>query len=300
MTQRDWSLRIYHEVSCTLADWRDADTGVTTKLPEACVLTLTYDEDHVPRHGALDHEDVQGFMRRLRSRRDRAAARQGLKADPIKFFMCGEYGPKTLRPHYHLVLIGQTFDDTYEIVSNGKTHRCSHQLDELWSAPPRDDPRAPRTRIGVATVDGFSFGGAMYVTGYVAKKAVDKELGPFREKVDELTGEVTPEPIQPEYRLMSRGLGFRWLLGDRSSKPPLPNRIPEVYSQDCVTVGEWTFRPPKAYDRKARLERPDLFGDVLRQRELGMFEAASEWTESRCSAAELIALESLREQRSSF
>ena len=299
--QRDWSLRIYHEVSFRIADWRDSETGVTTRLPEACVVTLTYDDDHLPLAGALDHRDYQRFMKRLRRHRDREAARRRLPPpSEVKYFMCGEYGPKTRRPHFHAVLLGIVFDDCYSILSNGRSQRCSYTLDRLWSAPPMRDPESPPSRIGVATVDSFSFGGAMYVTGYVAKKAVDKLLGPVRDQVDPATGECREVPIQPEYRKMSRGegLGSRWIAGH----PPLrlPPRFHEVYSEDCVTVGQWTFRPPRHYDRLLRRYRPDLLGEVLRRREEGMFEAASEWTESRCSAAELVALASLRDQRSSF
>lgn len=69
----------------------------------AYFVTLTYDDDKINN---LDYElqtdlylpnrlHYQGFMKRLRKR-----------LDPIKvrYFMCHEYGTKTFRPHYHLIL----------------------------------------------------------------------------------------------------------------------------------------------------------------------------------------------------
>ena len=57
-------------------------------------LTLTYADNALPEK--LDYVDVQKFMRRLR------------KSSPngVRFFCCGEYGKKTGRPHWHLMLYG--------------------------------------------------------------------------------------------------------------------------------------------------------------------------------------------------
>ena len=71
-------------------------------------LTLTYDNDHLPeqRPGSpvhsLQKRDMQLFMKRLRKR---------FPNDKIRFFGCGEYGSKSCRPHYHLLLFGVPFED---------------------------------------------------------------------------------------------------------------------------------------------------------------------------------------------
>ncbi|UDN67655.1 replication initiator protein [robinz microvirus RP_188] len=53
-------------------------------------VTLTYSDDNLPSGSLLNYSDVQLFHKRLR------------KVSPkFKFFLCGEYGPKTARPHYH-------------------------------------------------------------------------------------------------------------------------------------------------------------------------------------------------------
>lgn len=64
-------------------------------------LTLTYDTDHVPitANGfmSLEKRECQLFFKRLRKA-------QGKTEQPIKYFLVGEYGGKTKRPHYHVIL----------------------------------------------------------------------------------------------------------------------------------------------------------------------------------------------------
>lgn len=69
----------------------------------AIFVTLTYDVDHVPltEKGfmTLRKSDVQKFFKRLR------------KIDPeaqIKYYAVGEYGGRTLRPHYHIILFNSS------------------------------------------------------------------------------------------------------------------------------------------------------------------------------------------------
>lgn len=69
------------------------------------MLTLTYNSDTIPitKNGyrSLDKTDVQKFIKRLRKA-------QKLKpyelTKPIRYYACGEYGTKTQRPHYHLLI----------------------------------------------------------------------------------------------------------------------------------------------------------------------------------------------------
>lgn len=61
-------------------------------------ITLTYDTAHVPitQKGfmSVDKNDVQLFFKRLRK----------LNSDGIKYFLAAEYGGRTERPHYHIIL----------------------------------------------------------------------------------------------------------------------------------------------------------------------------------------------------
>lgn len=64
----------------------------------ALFVTLTYDNEHVPRSKknfkTLDKTHVQKFMKRLRK----------LSNAKIKYYAVGEYGGETMRPHYHLIM----------------------------------------------------------------------------------------------------------------------------------------------------------------------------------------------------
>lgn len=67
------------------------------KHSSSCIfITLTYDNDHYTLGNkgfpVLSKRDVQLFLKRLRKK---------LGSNKIRYFICGEYGPTTLRPHYH-------------------------------------------------------------------------------------------------------------------------------------------------------------------------------------------------------
>lgn len=62
-------------------------------------LTLTYDTGHVPLtqkgYMQLDKRDLQLFMKRLRKKNP---------LTKLKYYAVGEYGGRTMRPHYHIIL----------------------------------------------------------------------------------------------------------------------------------------------------------------------------------------------------
>lgn len=85
--QRDWSLRLQME--------HDASFN-------CAFVTLTYSNEYLPKINgvpSLNYVDVQLFLKRLRTYYD--SRYPGSKK--IRFYMCGEYGPTTLRPHYHIL-----------------------------------------------------------------------------------------------------------------------------------------------------------------------------------------------------
>ena len=65
--------------------------------PYSVFVTLTYDDDHLPDDRQLSKRDAQLFLKRLR---------KAVEPLRIRYYLCGEYGPQTHRPHYHAIIFG--------------------------------------------------------------------------------------------------------------------------------------------------------------------------------------------------
>lgn len=161
-----WAIRCVHEA----------------RMHEAnCVVTLTYDDGHLPANGSLHYRDFQLFMKRLRKRAK------------VRFFCGGEYGEGTLRPHFHACLFGYDFPDKV-VYSNGRTKLWTSAIaDAVW--------QKGRAMVGV-----MDFDSAAYVARYVLKK-VYGDLAHDHYRVGE------PEELRPEFATMSRrpGIGRTWI-----------------------------------------------------------------------------------------
>lgn len=66
---------------------------------------------------SLKKEDFQKFMKRLRK------ANSSINSDKIKYYVCGEYGGKTKRPHYHAIIFNAASHQLIETAWNlGAVH----------------------------------------------------------------------------------------------------------------------------------------------------------------------------------
>lgn len=63
----------------------------------ASFITLTYEDRHLPENLCVTKREAQLFLKKLRKQ---IAPRQ------IRYFMVGEYGDKSQRPHYHAIIFG--------------------------------------------------------------------------------------------------------------------------------------------------------------------------------------------------
>lgn len=121
-----------------------------------CFMTLTYDDEHLPQDGSLAPGDMQAFMKRLRSR---------VAPERLRFFLVGEYGDTTKRPHYHVALFN------FESCRYGQSRytkiqaRCCDRCElvrETWG----------KGNIYLGTLEDDSAG---YLAGYVTKKMTHKD-----------------------------------------------------------------------------------------------------------------------------
>lgn len=81
---------------------------------DSSFVTLTYDDDNLPVNGSLSIDESKKFVKRLRehlfrsdfpTRFIQSFGRQ-IEVPDFKYYICGEYGEETFRPHYHIILFG--------------------------------------------------------------------------------------------------------------------------------------------------------------------------------------------------
>lgn len=103
-------------------------------------LTMTYDNENVPRDGSLVPEDLNKYIDRLRKS----------SLGHFRYFAVGEYGDKTQRPHYHMAIFN-----------------CppEHWEDKFQKAWPHGF-----TKAGEVTPKS-----AAYIAGYCTKKMTNAE-----------------------------------------------------------------------------------------------------------------------------
>lgn len=116
-------------VGCRLdraAEWQTRLLHESKQHRMNCFLTLTYNDENLPPYGSLDKTHFQKFMMRLRSR---------IYPVKVRYYMCGEYGEGTGRPHYHAILFGYDFADKNRPKKTAQGHSIYHSdiLDDLWS-----------------------------------------------------------------------------------------------------------------------------------------------------------------------
>jgi hypothetical protein len=81
-------------------------------------VTLTYDTRFVPitKRGylTLDKRDVQLYFKKLRKAHPKEVV--------IKYYLAGEYGSKTFRPHYHIILFNADINLIHKSWDKGEVH----------------------------------------------------------------------------------------------------------------------------------------------------------------------------------
>lgn len=74
-------------------------------------ITLTYDTKHIPisRNGFMDLRvrDLQLFFKRLRKAH---SPELGIDGKSIKYYAVGEYGGRSMRPHYHVIMFNSKLE----------------------------------------------------------------------------------------------------------------------------------------------------------------------------------------------
>lgn len=223
--------------------WADRMLLELDHTRKAVFLTLTYDNAHLPismytendnpMFGTLDKRDVQLFMKRLR---------KYFEPKEIRFYAAGEYGPKTLRPHYHIILFGLDLGDFPDrklkdgVSKNelGQLYYVSDTLSKIWSN-------------GFILLCDVSWSAMAYVSRYVQKKL----YGP-------LSIAYAERNVVPEFSLMSRrpGLGGYYLV-----------EHPDVFENSNISLsttdGAKQIQIPKYFYKQLELTDPERYGKIM-------------------------------------
>lgn len=156
-----------------------------TSSGDCWFITLTYDDYHLFYKSVFDRDfpvlvkrDPQLFFKRLRK------ALFGSKKGDLRYFLSGEYGDKTFRPHYHAIIYNLPLSDlqVYKVIKKTVYYK-SEWLDKIWGN-------------GFVVVGKVNNKTCAYTASYTLKKvgfAVSAQSALNR------LFEIKDQPITPEY-----------------------------------------------------------------------------------------------------
>lgn len=217
---RDWGTRIALEASCH---------------DESSFLTLTYSQDSYPVDGSVSVRDLQLFFKRLR---------KSIEPKKVRYYACGEYGDRSSRAHYHVILFGHQFEDLkrWRQAKSGHLLYRSEALEALW----------PFGHCEIGTVTRESGG---YVARYCLKKIGGAPAAEHYTRPHPVTGLLVE--VTPEFALMSRrpGIGQPWL--DKFESDAFPSSF--------ITINGKKVPVPRFFKNKlsGRFEFVDSYDDPV-------------------------------------
>lgn len=234
---------------------------------QMCYITLTVDDEHIDhvfplspvgsmvdgvRWHCLRHKPFQNFMKRLRRRLDygfrstivrdgKVLVRNYHGEKNLRYFMCGEYGDTTHRPHYHAIIYG-FFPPDARPLRDGLS--VSDLLSSVWP-------------FGFHTVSKVEPACVSYVAGYVDKK------------MDESRNTWMVEGVTPEYVAMSRGCsklgtgGIGKSFFDLYWRELYPMNDDGTFARNyALTVDGFKVKMPRYYDNLLCLHQKQTY-DIL-------------------------------------
>lgn len=162
--REEWTIRILEEAKSYL---------------KCCFITLTINDNNIV-YGATEptlvKNDIVLFMKRLRKRLN----------FPIRFYCVGEYGTKTRRPHYHLMIFGLDYSHFHLILKS-------------WVNLETSEP------IGLVDYGDLN----VRTASYIAKYHVNRTK--------------YPEGSSPPFVLMSKGIGRAYVKKMRNYHKSIDN-----------------------------------------------------------------------------
>jgi len=167
---KEWSIRLNQEL-------KYSKTGY--------FLTLTYNEENLPLavdeetgecNSTFNKKDVQKFLMRLRKENSKHSS------TPLRYYCTAEYGGRTGRAHYHMLLFNLSPRITsYDPFAKNRRAQFDPDIARIWK----------KGQVMTGIVEGGSIN---YVTNYMLTKNID----------------VQPGQMKP-FTLMSKGIGSKYV-----------------------------------------------------------------------------------------
>lgn len=145
------------------------------QYPASAFVTLTYNDEEVPKDGCLSKRALQLFFKLLR---------QEIAPRKIRYYAVGEYGSLYGRPHYHAIVFG-LFPHEGLVVAKSWRRVADYDKfgDPIWISQ------------GFSYMGDVTSGSVSYVAGYLTKQKYK-----FRRD------EPRPDGRTHEFVLMSKGI----------------------------------------------------------------------------------------------
>ncbi|QCS36149.1 replication initiator protein [Capybara microvirus Cap1_SP_141] len=224
--------------------WADRLVRESKTSVSSLFVTFTYDDDHLPYHDYVNSESgelvskpclvkkhCQDFFKRLRKYFD---------GYNIRYFIAGEYGETSARPHYHAVIYNLPLDKLdlqfYKTNFNGDLYYTSPVLESIWTH-------------GYVVLSDFSWQTGAYTARYILKKQFGKASDQFK-----LTG------FPQEFVLMSRKPG----LGRQYFNENIDDLI--AYDGDICRPGQKS-KPGRYFDSLIEDADPEKYKDLKNNRQ---------------------------------
>lgn len=178
--------------------------------------------------------------------------------------MCGEYGEKLGRPHYHYILFGYGFPDKYPWrQQDGNQMWRSPTLEKAWP-------------YGHSEIGAVTFESCAYVARYVMKKITGNQAEDHYRRTDENGNDYW---LQPEFNQMSRkpGIARTWWEAFHT----------DIYDDQLIVNGQKT-KPPRYYDELLEKLNPDAMQTIKDKRTTAQLANAHEQTKARLATKETV------------
>lgn len=260
---RDFKLPCGNCIGCRVQrsqEWATRCLHESQQHKHNCFLTLTIAPEHlelIAPGGSLSLVQHQLFMKRLRE----------TIGEKISFYMCGEYGEKLNRPHYHYLIFGYDFKDKV-------FHKTSESGEKLYNSPTLN----LIWPYGNAWIGEVSYDSCAYVAGYIMKKLNGEKALEHYRRQDEAGNDYW---LTPEFNQMSR-------------RPAIAKSWWDEFHLDVTTDDHIVrktgakMKPPRYYDKLLEKFDPARLAVLKLQREIRARELTSDNTPARLADKETV------------